>query len=100
MINSTTAKLSARDWERIMQLGVDSHIKELESELARVAEKIKGLEAKYRMTFARLEQVGLPDNAGVEEHEDYVEWSGWEGYQIELREKLSNLRALVQADVR
>lgn len=94
MIDSTMVKLPAQDWERILQLGVDSHAKELESELARALENIRRLEAKYRMTFARLEQVGLPENAGREEHEDYVEWSSWEGYRLELEEKLTNLRAL------
>lgn len=94
MIDSTRIKLPVQDWERIFQLGVDSHAKELQSELARTLENIRRLETKYQMTFARLQQVGLPENAGREEHEDYVEWSSWEGYRLELEEKLANLRAL------
>jgi len=96
MIDSTMVKLPAQDWERILQLGVGSHTKELEDELARALQNIHKFEAKYRMTFARLEEVGLPDNAGLEEHEDYVEWSSWEGYRLELESKLKNLRALGQ----
>lgn len=77
-----------------MRLGVNRHTEELQGELARTLENIRHLETKYRMTFAHLQQVGLPENAGREEHEDYVEWSSWEGYRLELEEKLANLRAL------
>lgn len=101
MINSIAVRLPAQEWKHIFRLGVDEHIKELESELARATEKIKTFEAKYKMSFARLEQVGLPNNAGLEAHEDYVEWSSWEGYHVEIESKLDNLRSLVgNANVR
>lgn len=100
MINSTMVKLPTQEWERIIQLGVDSHIEELELELVRATEKIRAFETKYHMTFERLERVGLPDNAGLEEHEDYVEWSSWEGYAAELTKKLNSLRALAEPNVR
>ncbi len=100
MIESTGVKLPAQEWERIIQLGMDGHIKELESELARTIKNIQMLEVKYKMTFARLEEVGLPDNAGWKEHEDYVEWSSWEGYRTELNDKLDKLRALAQTNAR
>ena len=96
MINSTAIKLSSEEWGRIIQLGIDSHIKELESELERAMTRIKEYETKYRMTFVRLNEVGLPDTAGLEEHEDYVEWSSWEGYIAELNTKLDNLHALAE----
>ncbi len=100
MIELTGIKLPAQEWERIIQLGTDGHIKELEFELARSVKNIQTLETKYKMTFARLEEVGLPDNAGLEEHEDYVEWSSWEGYRAELNDKLDKLRALAQTNAR
>lgn len=98
MIQTTSVKLPAQEWERIIQLGLDGHIEELESELARVSAKIQTFEVKYKMTFERLNEIGLPDNAGLEEHEDYVEWSSWEGYLAELNDKLVKLRALTQTN--
>ena len=95
MITATAVRLAPKEWERIIQLGADRHIEEVNSELDRAREKILEFETKYKMSFTRLEQVGLPDDAGLEEHEDYVEWSGWEGYAVELKEKLDNLQALV-----
>jgi hypothetical protein len=96
MINSSSIKLPPQEWERIIELGVENHIKELESELARTAEKIRAFEAKYKMSFAQLEAIGLPENSTTVEHEDYVEWSSWEGYLAELKSKLTSLRALVE----
>jgi hypothetical protein len=97
MINATTVKLPVQEWDRILQLGVTSHIKELESELSRAVEQIRRFEGKYRTTFARLREAGLPESAGLEEHEDFVEWSSWEGYAAEVEAKLANLHALVEA---
>ncbi len=96
MINSTTIKLPAQEWERIIQLGVENHIKELESELERATEKVQAFEAKYKTTFPQLEKTGLPENGDIQEHEDYVEWSSWEGYLAEVKSKLTSLRALVE----
>lgn len=96
MINSTSIKLPPQEWERIIELGVENHIKELESELARTSERIQAFEAKYKMTLIRLEEAGLPENSTAIEHEDYVEWSSWDGYLTELKSRLASLRALVE----
>jgi hypothetical protein len=40
--------------------------------------KIAGFERKYRTTLAQLRQDGLSDDASMEMHEDFVEWSGWQ----------------------
>jgi hypothetical protein len=95
MINSTVIKLPAQEWERIIQLGIENHIRELELELARANERVADLEAQYKTTLKQLDEAGLPENAGLREHEDFVEWSSWESYRNELQAKLTNLRALV-----
>jgi hypothetical protein len=94
MLNYTAVKLPTLEWERIIRLGTESHAQELEAELCIARQHIAEFERKYGMTFVRLQRVGLPDDAGLEAHEDYVEWSSWEGRAAELEGKLMGLRAI------
>jgi hypothetical protein len=48
------------------------------------------------MTLEHLRRIGLPDNASMEMHADYVEWNSWEGYRVELQTKLERLRAILE----
>jgi hypothetical protein len=73
---------------------VERHIQELQDQLAEAQQRIAELERQYGMSFARLQEVGLPEHAGMEAHEDYVEWSSWEGYQAELWEGLEKLHCI------
>jgi len=64
--------------QRLIALGVPLLLTETEGRLALAERKIAGFERKYRTTLARLRQDGLPDDASMEMHEDFVEWSGWQ----------------------
>lgn len=96
MPNDAALKLPTTEWERIVRLGTERHVEELEAELQAARQHIAAFEQKYGLTFDRLQQVGLPDNAGLEAHEDYVEWSSWEGRAAELKRKLEELHAIVE----
>jgi hypothetical protein len=96
MLTDSAVQLPTQVWQHIVQLGVERHIQELQDELGEVQQRIVEFERRYEMSFARLQEVGLPEDAGLEAHEDYVEWSSWEGYQAELRERLDKLRAVLE----
>lgn len=96
MLNHAAIKLPTKEWERIVRLGTERHLEELEAELQVARQYIAAFERKYGLTFDRLQQVGLPDDAGLEAHEDYVEWSSWEGRAAELKSKLEELQAIVE----
>lgn len=96
METDRVVQLSTQVWEHIVQLGVERHIQELEAKLEEARRQIAEFERRFGMSFARLEQAGLPEDAGLEAHEDYVEWSSWEGVRTELTEQLENLRALLE----
>ncbi|MBM3133932.1 MAG: hypothetical protein FJZ89_01305 [Chloroflexi bacterium] len=98
MPDHAAVKLPTTDWERIVRLGTERHLEELEAELQVARQHIAAFERKYGLTFARLQQVGLPDDAGLEAHEDYVAWSSWEGRAAELKSKLEELQAIVEYD--
>jgi hypothetical protein len=92
MVNRFAVRLPIVEWERIVRLGTERHAEELEAELRAVRQQIAELEWKYGMPLKQLQQVGLPDDAGMEAHEDYVAWSSLEGYAAEPEQKLEGLR--------
>jgi hypothetical protein len=98
MVTNSAIQLSTQVWQHIVQLGVERHIQELEEQLRETQQRIAEFEHQYGMSFARLQEVGLPEDAGLGAHEDYVEWSSWEGYQAELQERLEKLRAVLGID--
>jgi len=38
---------------------------------------VRAYEEKYQTTYQELHETGLPDDASVEMHEDYIIWSHW-----------------------
>ncbi len=96
-IDSTVAALPAEEREKLTRYGALVLARETESRLELAARKSSEFERKYGMTFEHLDQIGLPDNAGLEEHEDYVEWSGWQATFDEAQETLTNLKKILEA---
>ena len=94
MLNYSAVRLSTQEWERIVRLGAEKHSQELTDELAAVRAQVAMFERKYGVSFAQLQRVGLPDDSCLEAHEDYVEWSSWEGRAAELKKKLLRLRMM------
>jgi hypothetical protein len=39
--------------------------------------KIRFFEEKYSIRLSELEELGLPDDAGYDMHEDYIMWHHW-----------------------
>jgi hypothetical protein len=76
---------------RLIALGVPLLLTETEGRLALAERKIANFERKYHTTMARLQRDGLPDDASMEMHEDFVEWSGWQATQEEAVSLLAAL---------
>lgn len=96
-IDNSVAALPLEERERLTRYGALVLARETESRLAFARQKLDAFERKYGMTLEKLNQVGLPDNAGLEEHEDYVEWSGWQSTNDEAKSVLANLRTILEA---
>jgi hypothetical protein len=95
MATNNAIQLPTQVWQHIVQLGVERHIQELEGQLLEAQQRIAEFEHQHGMSFARLQKVGLPQDADLEAHEAYVEWSSWEGHRVELQERLKELRAVL-----
>jgi hypothetical protein len=94
MVNDSVIQLPTKVWQRIVQLGVERYIQELEAQLEEAQQQIAEFEHKFGMSFADIEQEGLPEDADWQAHEDWVEWSSWEGLKADLEQQLESLRAM------
>ncbi|MBV6392378.1 MAG: hypothetical protein KPEEDBHJ_01600 [Anaerolineales bacterium] len=87
-------KLPIQDWDRILQLGADSRMRELQDELNRAEQAIAEYERRFGMSFALLEKTGLPANGDFETHDAYIEWQSWELRCADLQKRLNAMRAM------
>jgi hypothetical protein len=96
-VTNSAIQLPTQIWQHIVQLGVERHIQEVEEQLEEAQQRIAQFEGRFGLSLARLQEVGLADDADLQAHEAYVEWSSWEGYREELQERLEKLRAMLES---
>ena len=76
-VGDVFATLPQEDQEEIFSIGTAFRLLDLQKRLAHAQENVEKFEAKYDTTLDMLESEGLPENAGYEMHEDYIEWHYW-----------------------
>ncbi len=81
---------------RLVEFGAPLLLTEAEGRLALAERKIKAFEQKYGTTLAQLRRDGLPDDASMEMHEDFVEWSGWQCTREEASQVVASLQRLLE----
>ena len=89
-------KLAPEAQKRLVEFGAPLLLTEAEGRLALAERKITAFEQKYGTTLAQLRQDGLPDDASVEMHEDFVAWSGWQRTYAESSQILASLKLLLE----
>ena len=82
--------------QRLVELGAPLLLTETEGRLALAERKIKAFERRYKTTITQLRREGLPDDASIEMHEDFIEWSGWQRTYEESRQILSSLKPFLE----
>jgi hypothetical protein len=95
-IEASLAALPPSERERVALYGARLLSTEMESRLALAARELARLETKYGMTITHLQEVGLPEDAGLEAHEDFVEWSGWQATYDEASHILETLQRILE----
>jgi len=78
----------------IISYGVTIRLSDLRKRLFLAESKVKHLEEKYRITLAKLDSEGLPDDADYEMHEDYILWHHWAEVIQKTREALVSLEEI------
>jgi len=82
--------------QRLAELGAPLLVTEAEGRLTLAERKIKAFEQKYGITLDQLREHGLPDDASIEMHEDFIEWSGWQRTYAEARQTLEALQPFLE----
>jgi len=82
--------------QRLIEFGAPLLLTEAEGRLALAERKITAFERKYETTLTQLGQDGLPDDASVEMHEDFIEWSGWQRTCEEASQIRASLEPLLE----
>lgn len=82
--------------QRLVELGAPLLLTEAEGRLVLAERKIRNFEQKYGTTLPRLRREGLPDNASIEMHEDFIEWAGWQRTYEEAHQILASLKPFME----
>jgi hypothetical protein len=91
-VSDVFATLPREDQEEIFNVGTAFRLLDLQKRLALAQENVKEFEAKYGATLDMLESEGLPEDAGYEMHEDYIEWHYWERVRKKTQDTLDVLK--------
>ena len=90
------AELVPEARRRLVEFGAPLLLTEAEGRLALADQKIRAFERKYGTTLVQLRRDGLPDDASMEMHEDFIAWSGWQRTYEEASQILASLKPLVE----
>ncbi|PKO22834.1 MAG: hypothetical protein CVU38_07230 [Chloroflexi bacterium HGW-Chloroflexi-1] len=81
--------------QTIISYGAALRLADLRKRLFLAESKVRYFEDKYHTHLARLDTDGLPDDAGVELHEDYVMWHHWAAVADQVRNDIAALQGVV-----
>ncbi len=77
----------------IITHGMAFYLSSLKKRLFFTEAKMIEFEKKYNTTLNQIESKGLPDDANIEMHEDYIMWHHWHNLGSKLKDKILTLKA-------
>ena len=97
-ISSITKKtnLSSQELASIFKQGAILRLPYLNSRLLLAKENIRNYEQKYKNTFKHFKINGLPEDAGYEMHEDFIEWEYWEDVLSENEKTVKHVKEFLK----
>ena len=81
--------------QTIISYGAALRLVDLKKRLFFAESKVRYFEDKYHTHLVHLDADGLPDDAGVELHEDYVMWHHWAAVADQARSDTATLQGVV-----
>lgn len=88
--------LSEEELIPILKQGAVLRLPYLESRLVQAERHVQSFEKKYATTLDVLRAQGLPDDAGYEMHEDFIEWEYWNDSLDKMRASIKHVRAMLE----
>ena len=80
--------------QTIISYGAALRLADLRKRLFLAESKVRYFEDKYHTHLDQLDADGLPDDAGVELHEDYVMWHHWTAVTDQVRNDIAALQGV------
>jgi len=90
------AELPAEELRSILRQGAILRLPYLEGRLLQAREQIRRFEEKYKTKLDTFKSQGLPENAGYEMHEDFIEWEYWDDVLRETETAVKAIKALLK----
>jgi len=82
--------------EAIISHGVTLVLSNLKKRLFLAESKVQGFEQKYNSTLVHLAAEGIPDDADLEMHEDYMMWHHWDKVAQKIKKDIASLEEIAQ----
>lgn len=97
MINiSDVAELPGEELASVFRQGAILRLPYLEGRMLRAQQQVEHFEEKHTTTLENLKSQGLPDDAGYELHEDFIEWEYWDDVLHETEMIIKNVRWILE----
>lgn len=90
------AELPAQEMLSILRQGSIIRLPHLEARLRQAEERVADFEATYQITLDELTEQGLPDNAGYQFHEDFIDWEYWQEVRRETAMVIQNVKHILR----
>ena len=88
--------LPSRELASIFKQGAILRLPYLEGRLLLARKNVRNYEQKYENTLKQLKTNGLPEDAGYEMHEDFIEWEYWEDVILENEKTVKHVKELLK----
>jgi len=92
-------EIPAKELNKILRQGVLLRMPYLESRLLQAKQNVINYEQKYQIKLEKLRSEGLPEDAGYEMHEDFIEWEYWFDVMNDNRQIINQLKKLLKEAV-
>jgi hypothetical protein len=90
-------KVPQEELSQIFLQGASLRLPYLDSRIEYAKSIIKRFEEKYSTNISQLKISGLPETAGYELHEDFIEWEYWDDVKNETKITVDSIKATLQS---
>jgi hypothetical protein len=95
-IERVFSALPRAERETIIRHGVALRMADLNKRLFLAEGKVRAFTERYHTTLEQLDATGLPDDAGIEMHEDYIMWHHWTDVAQQTARDIAALQKIAQ----
>lgn len=95
-IEQAFSALPRAEREAIIRHGVALRVADLRHRFFLAESKVRAFAERYQVTLEQWEATGLPDDASIDMHEDYILWRHWTAVARHTAQDLAALQEIAQ----